>query len=152
MDAPRGRYRVEEKDGRLIVIDTHTGAPIPSPALSAPGAAPRGPVAPPSPALYDRLGRLLLHLAVKSWDEQGRAIIAWEWEQNGRKKRWDARLGPAHQRRLGRALLAFSSFPLAVLLSIFFAPFWLVLPFALPATVWGAWSIVRIRGETAGAA
>jgi hypothetical protein len=151
MDAPKGRYRVEEKDGRLTVIDTETGAPIPSPGLSASGAPPRqgGPIAPPPPGLFDRLGRLLLHLAVRSWDEQGRAVIAWQWEQNGRRKRWDATLGPAHQRRLGRALLAFSAFPLVVLLSIFLAPFWLLLPFALPATFWGAWSVARIRRETA---
>ena len=60
MDAPKGRYRVEEKDGRLVVIDTATGAPIDSPGPAASGPAPRGPsrpagpVAPPPPGIADR--------------------------------------------------------------------------------------------------
>jgi hypothetical protein len=155
MDAPRGRYRVEEKDGRLVVIDTATGAPAtsvtPPPTPRAGGA--RGPsvIARP-PGLIDRYGRRLLKLVVSRWDGEGRAIIAWQWEQNGRKQRWDAALGPAEQRRLGRALAAVSAFPLFVLLSIFAGPVPLLfLPLVLPVTFWGVWAIMRLRRETGGA-
>ncbi|HET9637636.1 MAG TPA: hypothetical protein VFP12_00340 [Allosphingosinicella sp.] len=153
MDAPKGRYRVEEKDGRLVVIDTATGAPASSVTPSPrPQAAPRGPavIARP-PGLFDRYGRLLLHLVVNRWDEEGRAIIGWEWETNGLKQRWDAALGPAEQRRLARALVAISAFPIVILLSIFAGPLpWLFLPVALPATFWGVWSIMRLKRETGG--
>src|SRR5688500_3105918 len=113
MDAPKGRYRVEEKDGRLVVIDTVTGAPAssvtpPPGPRPAPGRA-QGAAEHPS-GLVDRYGRLLLGLVVNRWEADGRAIVAWEWEQNGRAQRWDAALGPAEQRRLGRALAAISSF------------------------------------------
>lgn len=153
MEAPKGRYRVEEKDGRLTVIDTATGAPASS--VSPPprtGAAPPhrpGAISSP-PGLVDRYGRILLGLVVSRWDEEGKAILAWEWEQNGRKERWDAALGPAEQRRLGRALIAFSAFPVFVLFTIFAGPgrTWLLLPLALPATFWGVWSIMRLKRET----
>ena len=151
MDAPKGRYRVEEKDGRLVVIDTVTGAPATSvtPSPRSP-AAPRGPaVIDRPPGLIDRFGRLLLRLVVNRWDEEGRAVVAWEWEQNGRKQRWDAVLGPAEQKRLGRALVGVSAFPLVILLSIFAGPLpWLFLPVALPATFWGIWAIMRLKRET----
>ena len=100
----------------------------------------------------DRFGRLLLSLVVKRWDEEGRAVVAWEWEQNGLKKRWDAALGPAEQRRLGRALVAVCAFPLFVLFTIFAGAglTWLLLPLALPATFWGVWAIMRLKRETAG--
>lgn len=154
MDAPKGRYRVEEKDGRLVVIDTVTGAPASSvtPSAAPRAVPPRGPGVIARPlGLIDRYGRLLLRLVVKSWDDEGRAIIGWEWEQNGRKQRWDAALGPAEQRRLGRALAGVSAFPLLVLLSIFAGPLpWLFLPVALPATFWGVWSIMRLKRETGG--
>ncbi|MGA9580804.1 MAG: hypothetical protein WBR13_02410 [Allosphingosinicella sp.] len=146
MEAPKGRYRVEEKDGRLTVIDTVTGAPATS--ITPP---PRGPGAVSSPpGLIDRYGRLLLGLVVTRRDEEGRAILAWEWEQNGRKRHWDASLGPAEQRRLGRALVAISAFPIFVLFTIFAGsgPVWLLLPIALPATFWGVWSILRLQRET----
>ncbi len=149
MDAPKGRYRVEEKDGRLTVIDTLTGAPISSPGAAAPP--PKGPGIVSSPTgLFDRYGRLLLGLVVRRWDEQGRAVLAWEWEQNGRKQRWDAALGPAEQKRLGRALIAVSAFPLFVLFTIFAGAglTWLLLPLALPATFWGIWAIMRLKRET----
>ncbi len=155
MDAPKGRYRVEEKDGRLVVIDTATGAPASS---VSPFPAPRAPPPRPEPGglarptgLIDRYGRLLLRLVVKRWESDGRAIVAWEWEQNGRARRWDAALGPAEQRRLGRALAGISAFPLAVLLSILAGPvFWPILPFALPATFWGVWAVMRLQRETDG--
>ena len=146
MDAPKGRYRVEEKDGRLTVIDTATGAPASSVAPR-----PLGPGAVSSPpGLLDRYGRRLLGLVVKSWDREGRAVLAWEWEQNGRKQRWDATLGPAEQKRLGRALVAVSAFPLFVLFTIFAGAglTWLLLPFALPAVFWGVWTIMRLKRET----
>jgi len=153
MDAPKGRYRVEEKDGRLTVIDTVTGAPAssvtPSPRPRAGPPEGQGAVSSP-PGLFDRYGRLLLGLVVDRWDEEGRAVLAWEWEQNGRKQRWDAALGPAEQRRLGRALVAISAFPVFVLFTIFAGSglTWLLLPFALPATFWGVWAVMRLKRET----
>jgi hypothetical protein len=154
MDAPRGRYRVEEKDGRLVVIDNVTGAPAspvaPSPRRQAPPPPPGAP-APPA-GLADRYGRLLLSLVVNRWDKEGRALVRWEWEQNGRKQRWDAALGPAEQRRLGRALAAISAFPLAVFLAILAGPgpLWLLFPFAFLATLWGIRSLMRLKRATAG--
>ncbi|HEX9965642.1 MAG TPA: hypothetical protein VGB04_11740 [Allosphingosinicella sp.] len=153
MDAPKGRYRVEEKDGRLIVIDTVSGSPV-SPQMPRPGegpgvpAHPAGPLTRP-PGLIDRLGRALLHLTVSRWDEQGRAVVAWEWEENGRKRRWDAALDPGQQRRLGRALLAAATFPLVILLSILggFEMLWL-LTIAGPAILWGVLAVVRLQRET----
>src|SRR5687767_8561335 len=107
MDAPQGRYRVVEKDGRLVVIDNETGAPIPSSVASPspgrpgrPGASPAGPVAPAGPGPVDRAADLLLALAAKRWDEQGRAVIAWQWQENGKTRRWDAALDERQQRRL----------------------------------------------------
>ena len=153
MDAPKGRYRVEEKDGRLVTIDTHTGAPIPLPGVSTPASPkrPSGPVAPAPPGLVDRAARALLPLAVNHWDEQGRAIVAWQWEQNGRTRRWDAALDSAQQRRLGRGLLAFAAFPVAILLSIFTGGGALLLiPVAVPATLWGVWAVVRLQRQTGG--
>jgi len=154
MDAPKGRYRVEEKDGRLVVIDTVTGAPAssvtPSPTPRAGPTRGQAVIARP-PGPIDRFGTLLLRLVVKRWDDEGRAIIGWEWEQNGRKQRWDAALGPPEQRRLGRALAAVSAFPIFVLLSIFAGPVpLLLLPVVLPATFWGVWAIMRLQRETGG--
>lgn len=151
MDAPKGRYRVEEKDGRLVVIDTQTGAPISSPGIAPPGAAPRplGPVAPRGPALVDLIARPLLRLVVNHWEEGGRAVVAWEWEENGRRKSWHAALDPARQKRLGRSLLAFTAFPLTVVLSIAagFEAVWLF-PLTLPATIWGVLGIRGLQRET----
>jgi hypothetical protein len=154
MDAPKGRYRVEEKDGRLTVIDTLTGAPAsPVAPPPGPGARPmRGPgIVSSQPGLVDRYGRLLLGLVVSGWNEEGRAVLAWEWEQNGRKQRWDAALDPSQQRRLGRALAAISAFPLFVLFTILAGSglAWFLLPVALPAAFWGVWTIVRLKHETA---
>jgi hypothetical protein len=151
MDAPKGRYRVVEKDGRLVVIDDATESPMSSPAVASPGIGrrPAAPAAPLPPAGAGRLARLLLRLVVDRWDEGGRAIVGWEWEENGRKRRWDAALDAAQQRRLGRALLAFASFPLVILLSVVgsFVLLWLLV-LALPATFWGAWSVTRLQRET----
>lgn len=155
MDAPKGRYRVEEKDGRLTVIDTLAGAPAspvappPRPAAAHPLGA--GSVSAP-PGLFERYGRLLLRLVVNRWDEEGRAVLRWEWEQNGRTERWDAALGAAQQKRLGRALAAVSAFPIFVLLAIFAGPglTWLLLPVALPASFWGVWAVMRLKRETHG--
>ena len=153
MDAPKGRYRVEEKDGRLVVIDTHTDAPIASPGVSNPASPrrPAGPVAPAPPGLADRAARALLPLAVDHWDDEGRAVVAWQWEQNGETRRWDAALDPAQQRRLGRGLLAFAAFPLTILLSILTGGgALLLLPAAVPATLWGVWAVIRLQRETGG--
>ncbi|HEX8623567.1 MAG TPA: hypothetical protein VF782_00670 [Allosphingosinicella sp.] len=153
MDAPKGRYRVEEKDGRLTVIDTLTGAPASSVrSRPGPGAPPPhrpGAVSRP-PGLFERYGRLLLGLVVSRWDSEGRAVLGWEWEQNGRKQRWDAALGPAEQKRLGRALAAVSAFPLFVLVTIFAGAglTWPLLSIALPAAFWGVHAIVRLKRET----
>lgn len=153
MEAPKSRYRVEEKDGRLTVIDTATGAPA-SPVSPSPGTKPpRDPgVVSAAPGPIDRYARLLLGLVVARWDEEGRAVLAWEWEENGRKRRWDAALGPSEQKRLGRALAAVSAFPIFVLLTIFAGSgaIWLLLPLALPAAFWGVWSIMRLKRETGG--
>lgn len=151
MDAPRGRYRVEEKDGRLTVIDTATGAPAAPVAAPAPARRPATVSRPPG--LLDRYGRLLLGLVADRRDGEGRAIVSWKWEQNGRTRRWDAALDPAQQKRLGRGLAAVSAFPVAVFLAIFAGPglIWPLLPFALPAAFWGIWSIMRLKRETGGA-
>jgi hypothetical protein len=151
MDAPKGRYRVEEKDGRLVVTDTLTGAPISQPPPRAPGARSAGPVSPRPPGLSDRLGRLLLRLVVSRWDDAGRAVIAWEWQQNGRTARWDAILDTAQQRRLGRALSAILAFPLLVLLLIL--GIWILFPLAFVAfgvSAWGVMAVLRLQRETGG--
>jgi hypothetical protein len=132
MDAPGGRYRVEEKDGRLTVIDIATGAraspvtPSPKPGGAPPGGA--GGVSSP-PGLVDRYGRLLLSLVVR---------------------RWDAALGPAEQKRLGRALVAVSVFPIFVLFAIFAGTslIWLLLPIVLPAAFWGVGAVMRLKRDT----
>jgi hypothetical protein len=149
MDAPKGRYRVEEKDGRLVVIDTATGARASSPGPPPPrGSDPVG----REPGLFDRLGRMILRLAVARWDEHGRAVIAWEWEENGKTKRWDAVLDPAQQRRLARALLAFLAFPIAVMLTILGGAglVWPVVPIAFLSAFWAVWTIHRLRRQTGG--
>jgi hypothetical protein len=155
MDAPKGRYRVEERGRRLVVIDTAAGT-----AGFAAGAAPPSPPPPaghigPAPAaaprLVDRIGLLLLHLVVNRWEDDGRAVIGWEWESNGRKERWDARLGADQQRRLGRALVAIAAFPLLILL--FVLGFWPLWPLAFPAlgaAALGVLSIHRLQRETGG--
>jgi hypothetical protein len=144
MEAPKGRYSVIEKDGRLIVIDNLTGSPAVSNMLSPrPGrpnassapvrpsssaapvsaSAPRAPGRPPlSPSpivagkgMFDVAADALVTMASKGFDGDGRAIVAWEWKSNNKTRRWDARLDSAQQRRFGRALLAMFATPLPIL-------------------------------------
>ena len=155
MEAPRGRYSVIEKDGRLVVIDNGTGAPIPS-SVAPParpdrgGASPAGPVSGAGPGPLDRTADLLLALASKRRDSQGRAVIAWEWQENGKVKRWDAALDEGQQRRMGRALLALVAAPLLLILAIFTGGglIGLALVLALPPLTWAAVSIRRLYRET----
>ncbi|HEX8238244.1 MAG TPA: hypothetical protein VF574_00710 [Allosphingosinicella sp.] len=156
MDAPRGRYSVIEKDGRLVVIDNGTGAPIPS-SLAPPPAARGGtastgtsPVAGAGPGTIDVAAGALLAVAAKGWDSEGRAIIAWRWEQNEQQKRWDAVLDERQQRRMGRALLALCLAPPAVLLLMVAGGSGIGL-LAVPALLlplWGALSLRRLYRET----
>lgn len=143
MEAPKGRYSVVEKDGRLIVIDNMTGAPArsntPTPQPGRPGASlapvrPAGSSAPiqpgasrttsrppasPSPivagkGMLDAAADALVTMASKEFDGDGRAVVAWEWKSNNKTRRWDARLDAAQQRRFGRALLAMCATPLLI--------------------------------------
>lgn len=154
MDAPPSRYRVIEKDGRLIVIDNSTGrpasttSPIPPPSAR-PGGSP-SPVA-PAPGRLDSLADSLLRRVVREWDSEGRAVIHWNWQTNGKDRRWDARLDQGQQRRLGRALVALLSAPIFIMLVIFSGGLFLWLAFFIvPAIVWGFRTIGRIQRETGG--
>lgn len=155
MDAPKGRYSVVEKDGRLIVIDNGTGSPVPSsikpPPRTGPGrSSSPAPVSGAGPGALDRAADLLVALAAKRWDADGKAVIAWTWTQNGRQKRWDAALDHRQQRRLGRALLALCAGPLFLFLAIVSggAYFGFAILLALPALLWGATSLMRLYAET----
>ncbi|HEX8223733.1 MAG TPA: hypothetical protein VF605_07955 [Allosphingosinicella sp.] len=157
MDAPQGRYRVVEKDGRLVVIDNQTGAPIPSTVASPPpprpgrrAAASAGPVASAGPGPLDRAADALLALVAKRWDSQGRAVIAWEWQENNKVKRWDAALDQGQQRRMGRALVALAAVPLLLVLAIVTggALFGLALILVVPPVAWAAFSLRRLHRET----
>jgi hypothetical protein len=157
MDAPKGRYQVIEKDGRLIVIDHQAGGPLPSsiapPRPTGPGRAadsPSGPVVSAGPGPIDRAADLLLTLAVRGWDGEGRAVIAWKWQQNHQEKRWDAALDAPQQRRLGRALLALCAAPLVPLFLIFGdgAATAIGTLLAVPLAGWGAVSLQRLVRET----
>jgi hypothetical protein len=152
MDAPRGRYRIVEKDGRLVVIDN--GKPLPPsvapPPRSGRGPMPAPPVGPAGPAAIDRAADLLLKLAVTRWDNEGRAVIAWKWRQNRQERRWDALLDDRQQRRLGRALLAVAAAAALIALLFVFdaalAPVGTMV--ALPPLLWGVASIRRLYRET----
>ncbi|MGZ8285233.1 MAG: hypothetical protein ACXW27_13095 [Allosphingosinicella sp.] len=157
MDAPKGRYRVVEKDGRLVVVDNQTGSPLPSSAGSLPGARPgrpvagtAGPVAPRGPGPIDRAADFLLACAVTSWDSEGRAVLAWESGERGHGARWDAILGEAEQRRLGRALLALCAMPLFMLVFMFTDGMVLGLGalLTLPSVLWGAFALAQLYNET----
>lgn len=157
MDAPKGRYRVVEKDGRLVVIDNETGAPLPSSIASPPtprarraGPMPASPVAPAGPGPLDRAADLLLALTAREWDSEGRAVIAWEWHESGKVKRWDAVLDEGQQRRLGRALLALLAAPVFLIFLVFVAGAWfgLGLLLALPPLAWAGLSLRRLYRET----
>ena len=156
MDAPKSRYRVVEKDGRLVVIDNATGAPASEPAPRAPGSVRSG-AAGPAPLIaqgrsaVDGAADFLLALVTREWDGEGRAVIAWEWKEGGRTRRWDARLDPGQQRRLGRALLGVAALPLLVLAFIVGsgALIWLGAAISLPAVFWGVAGIRRLQREAA---
>jgi hypothetical protein len=155
MEAPRSRYRVEERDGRLVVIDNGTGAPIPK-GIAAPPFA-RGNSASPAPVVHgkgavDAIADFLLALAVKEWDGEGRAVIAWEWQQNGKTKRWDALLDADQQRRLGRAFLALFAAPVALLILLLAGGEFLLVGLvpALAASAWAFARIYSLQSETQG--
>ena len=155
MDAPKGRYRVVEKDGRLIVIDNQSGAPVspsmPPPRAGRPGASPPPPIVAAGENMLDGIAGFLLTLAARDWDKDGNAIIHGEWKEGGKERSWDAVLDKAGQRRLGRALVAFCAAPLFVLILILVDLGALTLPaFALMALplVWGVWTIRRLMAET----
>jgi hypothetical protein len=157
MDAPKGRYRVEEKDGRLVVIDNHSGAPV-SPSIPPPRTG--GPGAPPAPVVagtsaLDGAADLLVRLSVQGWDPEGRAIVAWSWKEGGEARRWDAVLDPGQQRRLGRALLGVAAGPLLVLMAVVLGLggwLWIGIVFGAPPLLWGLSAIGRLRRETEGQA
>lgn len=122
MDAPRTRYRVLEKDRRLIVVDTASGE-----ALSHPGPRPAvGMEAVAGP--LDRAALLLAGFAIKRRDAQGRAVVSWSGTVNNQPKKWEAWLDQAQERRFGRALLGIVPFPALILLLV-------LLPFG--AALWG---------------
>jgi hypothetical protein len=156
MDAPKGRYSVVEKDGRLVVIDNGTGAPIPSTFAPPPGRprqpgpSPSAPVTGAGPGVADRAADFLLRLAAREWDRDGRAVIAWKWQQNGQDRSWNAALDARQQRRMGRALLALAAAPLLPLILRFVGgttfPFALLV--VLPLAAWGAASLRRLYRET----
>jgi hypothetical protein len=157
MEAPKGRYSVVEKDGRLVVIDNATGTPATSsipPPRSGRGERPGLSPAPIVPArgTIDAVADFLLALAVKEWDAEGKAVVAWEWKQNGKPKRWDARLDTTQQRRLGRALLSFAAGPLLILSVILLsgAAMWIALALTGVPVLWGMAAIGRLQSETAG--
>jgi hypothetical protein len=157
MEAPQGRYRVIEKDGRLVVIDNRTGNPHSSP-IAPPLAAlrgrsavsPPGPVALPGPGRLDRAAGFLLAAAAKEWDSEGRAVIAWEWGQAGESRRWDAALAEADQRLMGRALLALLAAPVLLLLLIFAEGDFRFVgsALALAPTAWGARTLLSLYLRT----
>ena len=155
MDAPKGRYRVIEKDGRLIVIDNATGdvasGTTPPPRPATPGRPGGSPIAPARSQL-DTFADVLLGLAVREWDDEGRAIIHWSWKQNGQEQRWDAWLDQAEQKRLGRALVGIAAAPLFVLLFMFASGLVLFLGMALTMApvLWGIRTIMRLHNETDG--
>src|SRR5688500_724115 len=139
MDAPQGRYRVIEKDGRLVVIDNRTGAPASSPVVPPPRMGGRGgPVQSASPVTaaksgLDTFADMLLRLVVREWDAEGRAVIHWEWKEGGKERSWDALLDLDQQRRLGRALVHFAVLPVLILLLMFAGGSWVWLAFVLGA-------------------
>ena len=155
MDAPPSRYRVIEKDGRLVVIDNATGKAAsgitPTPRAGTPGRPGASPVAPGQSTL-DSLAETLLRLVVRERDGEGRAVVHWSWKQNGQEKRWDAWLDPAEQKRLGRALVGIAAAPLLVPFFMFTSGFFFFLGILLAVgpVLWGFRTIGRLQRETAG--
>ncbi|MEO7179102.1 MAG: hypothetical protein ABIW83_09675 [Allosphingosinicella sp.] len=157
MDAPKGRYRVVEKDGRLIVIDHQADGPTRPMAGMEPlagrgglPASPSGPVAPAGPRWVDRAADFLLACVATEWDGEGRAVIAWKRGEAGNEARWDARLDQAQQRRMGRALLALCATPVFLLFLIFGdgSLLFFAAPATLPFVISGAVALARLYAET----
>jgi hypothetical protein len=146
MEAPPSRYRVVEKDGRLIVIDTATGtatgAAPPLPARSGPP-----PVA-PGKGVMAALADGAAQVVSKGRDSDGRLVIAWEWTEKGKTKQWNAALDASQQRRLGRAILSIVA-PVPVVIVTFIAgrPF-LGLVAGVPLILAGALGLNRLQAET----
>jgi hypothetical protein len=156
MDAPKGRYRVVEKDGRLIVIDNQSGASVsslPPPSAGRPGTSPP-PVVAGGKGSFDGIADFLLTAAVEDWDAEGRAIIHWNPNiKPGWLYRWDAVLDQAQQRSLGRALLALFAAPPFGAMFFYSGGDWLrLLGLGLTGLplAWGVFTILRLRWETAG--
>lgn len=147
MDVPKTRYRVIERDRKLIVIDTWTGdpatkaMPLPaSPSARSPGL-PRIAI---GRGVFDRLALACARIGTKGRDAQGRALVRWDYKVNNKPRRWEAALDPAQELRFGRALMGLASFP-ATFLALFvpgvnmFAVLLL-----LPTLLWALWSFVRL--------
>jgi hypothetical protein len=146
MEAPPTRYRVVERDGRLIVIDTSSGAVT--------GGVQASPVRPGATGvaagkgLLDALADRAAQVAGKGRDSDGRLVIAWEWTQNGQPRHWNAALDQAQQRRLGRFLLSIvAPVPLVVLTFIVGEPF-IGLVASVPLILFGAVGLNRLQSET----
>jgi hypothetical protein len=100
--------------------------------------------------LLDSLADALAAGVSKGRDPEGRIVIAWEWKQNGRTRRWDAALDAGQQRRLGRALLSMlAAAPVALAVFLAGKGFIALLP-AGALIGWGAISLNRLQSETAG--
>lgn len=151
IDAPPGRYRVVEKDGRLVVVDNRTGA------AAAPMRPPRTPegmgAAEPlrlaaGTSAVDVVAAMVLRLLVRQWDEQGRAVIHWKWGEYGRTGHWDATLDEGQQRRFGRALLGLAASALLILTA--FAAGLPILGFvaAAPFVARCAWVLNCLKAES----
>lgn len=150
LDAPPGRYRVVEKDGRLVVVDNRSGTAVP-PTLRLRAQAKDAPTLPRAAGAnaLDRAGAFMVRLVVRQWDEEGRAVIHWRWSRpNGKPYYWNGRMDAAQQRRLGRALLALAAVPLLLLIGAFATG----LPFigflaGLPLLFYGTTRLNKLRGE-----
>ena len=150
MDAPKGRYRVIEKDGRLIVIDNETGEPA-STSTPPPRSRDSSPVS-TARSGFQAFADFLLGIAVTGYDEQGRAVIHWTWKEKGRERRWDAWLDSGEQRRMGRALAAIALAPLLVFIFAMASGLflWLGIALTMGPILWGISVIMRLRAETDG--
>jgi hypothetical protein len=148
-DPPPGRYRVVEKNGRLVVVDNESGIAVPptlarrAQAMGA-GGLPR----PVRRSVLDATAALMVRLVVRQWDEAGRAVIDWKWGEYGKTGSWHALLDEGQQRRFGRALLALAAAALLIL-----AAFTAGLPLlgfaaALPLVLLGSRSVKRLKAES----
>jgi pimeloyl-ACP methyl ester carboxylesterase len=159
MDVPPSRYRVIEKEGRLVVIDTAASEPGDSTAEPRQGPRRRlrlsaGPIVSGLVSVRDWLADFVLGAAVREWDNAGRAVIDWRYQdRNGVDFEWQARLDLDEQDRLGRALLEIATAPLLIIAWIAFDSGWVrLIAFLLcaPTMVWGMMQLLGLRGETNG--